>query len=96
MAFTKKTKARLVSALTRKSLADEFEARAASPAACSAKLKAAIIAMMANKKAALEVIVALETAGNQVLSGPSHPNAARRLVDALCSKSAASEIDAQI
>jgi hypothetical protein len=96
MAFTKKTKARLVSALTRKNLADEFEAKAASPGACSAKLKAAIIAMMANKKAGLEVISALETAGNQTLSGPAHPNTLRRLVNALTRRDAAAEIDSQL
>jgi hypothetical protein len=94
--FTKDTKARLVSALTRKKLADEFEALAASPAACSAKLKAAIRAMMANKAAADEVVAALETGGMQSLSGPKHPNAARRLRDAMCRKSAADEIDAAI
>jgi hypothetical protein len=86
----------LVSALTRKKLADEFETLAAAPGACSKALKAAIVAMMANKAAALEVIAALETGGDQVLSGPKHPNAARRLRDALCRKSAADEIDSQI
>lgn len=94
--FTKDTKARLISALTRKSLADEFETLAAAPGLCSAKLKAAIKAMMANKAAADEVIAALETVGNQTLSGPAHPNAARRLRDALCRKKAADEIDSQI
>jgi len=96
MALTKDTKARLVSALTRKKLADEFEALAVTPGACSAKLKAAIKAMMCNKAAANEVIAALETGGNQVLSGPANPNAARRLRDALCRKKAADEIDGQI
>jgi hypothetical protein len=96
MALTKDTKARLVSALTRKSLADEFEAKTVTPGACSAKLKAAIKAMMCNKAASDEVIAALETAGNQTLSGPKHPNAARRLRDALCRKKAADEIDALI
>jgi hypothetical protein len=94
--LTAKTKARLVSALTRKSLADEFEAKAASPAPLSAKLKAAILAMMCNRAASNEVVAALETGGNQVLSGPGHPNAARRLRDALCRKSAADEVDSQI
>jgi hypothetical protein len=96
MALTKDTKARLVSALTRKSLADEFEALTITPGACSAKLKAAIRAMMCNKAAANEVIAALETAGNQVLSGPANPNAKRRLRDALCRTKAADEIDALI
>lgn len=96
MALTAKTKARLVSALTRKSLANEFEAKMDAPGAISAKLKAAIIAMMCNKAAALEVISALETGGNQALSGPRSPNAARRLRNALCRKSAADEIDAVI
>ena len=96
MAFTKDTKARLVSALTRKKLADEFESLAATPGLCSSALKKAIIAMMANKAAALEIINALQTAGNQTLSGPKHPNAARRLRDALCRKKAADEIDSQI
>jgi hypothetical protein len=94
--FTKDTKARLVSALTRKSLADEFEAKASSPGAISAKLKASILAMMCNKAAANEVIAALQTGGNQVLSGPHSPNALRRLVDAMCRKSAAAEIDSII
>lgn len=94
--LTSKTYARLKSALTRKSLADEFQALAAVPGACSAKLKAAIIAMMANKAAGNEVINALETGGNQTLSGPANPNAARRLRDALCRKDAADEIDGQI
>lgn len=94
--LTAKTKARLTSALTRKALANEFEALLASPAAPSAKLKAAIIAMMCNKAAALEVITALSTGGNQTLSGPRHPNAARRLRDAMASKAAADEIDAQL
>lgn len=96
MALTAKTKARLVSALTRKSLANEFEAKMDAPGAISAKLKAAIIAMMCNKAAALEVINALQTGGDQALSGPTHPNAKRRLVNALCRKSAADEIDAVI
>ena len=96
MAFTKDTKARLVSALTRKKLADEFETLSITPGACSAKLKAAIKAMMCNKAAANEVIAALETAGNQALSGPKSPNAARRLRDAMCRKKAADEIDAAI
>lgn len=94
--FTKDTKARLVSALTRKKLADEFEALATSPGVCSAKLKAAIQAMMCDKAASDEVIAALETAGNQVLSGPKHPNAARRLQNAMCRKKAADEIDSII
>ena len=94
--FSKDTKARLVSALTRKNLADEFESRASSPGPLSAKLKAAIKTMMCNKDAANELIKALETAGHQILSGPEHPNAARRLRDALCRKSAADEIAAQI
>lgn len=92
--LSKSTYARLKSALTRKSLADEFEALLTAPAAPSAKLKAAIRAMMASKKAADEVISALATAGNQTLSGPAHPNAKKRLELALCRKSAAQEIDA--
>lgn len=96
MAFTKDTKARLVSALTRKKLADEFETLAVTPGTCSLALKRAIIAMMANKAAALEIINALQTAGNQTLTGPKNPNAARRLRDALCRKKAADEIDAAI
>jgi hypothetical protein len=91
--FTKDTKARLVSALTRKKLADEFEALATSPGVCSAKLKAAIKAMMCNKAASDEVINALQTGGNQTLSGPRNPNAARRLINALCRKKAADEIN---
>lgn len=99
--LSKDTKARLKSALTRKSLADEFEARALSPAPCSAKLKAAVRAMICHKKAADEIIAALETVGNQTLSGRStrdlaSPNAARRLRDAMCRKAAADEIDALI
>lgn len=94
--FTKDTKARLISALANKKLADEFEAKAAAWGPISAKLKAAIKAMMANKAASDEVIAALETAGDQVLSGPKHPNALRRLRNALCRKKAADEIDSQI
>ena len=98
MSLTKDTKARLVSALTRKNLADEFEAKMTTPGSLSAKLKAAIRAMMANKKAADEVVAALETPGDQTLSGSStvaasSPNAAKRLLDALCRKKAAKEID---
>lgn len=94
--LTVKTKARLTSALTRKALANEFEALLASPATPSAKLKAAIISMMANKAAALELISALSTGGHQVLSGPAKPNAARRLRDAMAQKAAADEIAAQL
>ena len=96
MALTAKTKARLVSALTRKALANEFEARAAAPGPISAKLKAAIISMMANKAAGNEVINALQTGGNQVLSSKLPPKAAIRLRNALTRKAAADEIDAQI
>lgn len=96
MALTAKTKARLVSGLTRKALANEFEAAMTTPAPLSAKLKAAIISMMANKAAGNEVINALQTGGNQVLSGPRNPNAARRLRNGLTRKSAADEIDAVI
>jgi hypothetical protein len=95
--LTSKTYARLKSALTRKSHADEFQALVATPGMPSAKLKAAILSMMCNKKASDEIINALATGGNQVLShGPAQPNAARRLRDALCRKSAADEIDAII
>jgi hypothetical protein len=95
--FTKETKARLIAALTRKSLADEFEAKAATPGTISKKLKDAILAMMGNKKAAAEVVAALETAGNQELTGPKHQNnAITRLQAALTRKKAASEIDDQI
>jgi hypothetical protein len=94
--LSKDTFARLKSALTRKSLALEFQALVASPGAASAKLKAAILAMMCNKKASDEVIHALQTGGNQVLSGPKAPNAARRFLNAMCRKAAAKEIDDQI
>lgn len=92
--LTKNTYARLKSALIRKSLADEFQALLTTPGTPSVKLAAAIKAMMANKKAANEIIVALSTAGNQTLSGPANPNAKRRLINALCRKTAADEIDA--
>ena len=92
MSLSKNAKARLTSALTRKSLSDEFEAKITTPGAVSAKLKAAIVAMMCNKAAANEVINALQTGGHQVLSGPSHPNAARRFRDAICNKAAADEV----
>jgi hypothetical protein len=96
MSLTSKTYAHLKSALTRKSLTDEFQAAITTPAPLSAKLKAAIIAMMANKAAGNEVINALQTGGHQVLSGPKNPNAARRFRDAMCNKAAADEISALI
>ena len=92
MALTKQSKARLVSGLTRKGLADEFEAAMTTPAPLSAKLKAAIIAMMANKEAALELITALESVGAEKLSGPAKPNAKKRLENAVTSKKASAEI----
>ena len=96
MALTAKSKARLVSGLTRKGLADEFEAAMDTPAPLSAKLKAAIIAMMANKAAAQELIAALESVGAEVLSGPAKPNAKKRLENAVTSKKASAEIQAAL
>ena len=93
MALSVKAKARLVSALTRKGLADEFEAAMETPAPLSAKLKAAIIAMMANKAAAQELITALESIPAEVLSGPANPNAKRRLRNAMTRVDAAQEIE---
>ena len=96
MPLTAKTKARLITGLTRKALANEFDLKMTTPGPISAKLKAAIISMMANKAAGNEIINALQTGGNQVLSGPKHPNAKRRLLNALTRKSAADEIDVVI
>lgn len=101
MSLSKKTKAHLISALTRKGLANEFEALLTTPAVPSTHLQAAIIAAMGNKAAGKEVIAALQTGGHQVLSGSStrdkaSPNAFRRFLDALCSKSASDEIDPQM
>lgn len=92
--LTSNTKARLKSALTRSALADEFEALLTAPAVPSARLSAAIRAMMANKAAGDEVIAALTSGSAQTLSGPAHPNAARRLRNAMTRKSAADEIAA--
>ena len=94
--LSKDTYARLKSMLTRKSLADEFQSLVSSPGAPSSKLKAAILSAMCNKKAANELVSSLSTAGLQPLSGPKHPNAARRFRDAMCRKSAADEIANQI
>lgn len=88
MALTAKAKARLVSALTRVGLANEFEAAMTTPAPLSAKLKAAILSMMARKDAALELIAALETVGAQPLS----KDADIRLTNAVTRKKAAKEI----
>ena len=92
-----KTYAHLKAMLTRATLADEFQALLSAPGVPSAKLQAAILAAMANKAAANEVIAALQTAGLQALSGnpvEGHrsPNAARRLVDALANLAAEQEI----
>lgn len=96
MALTAKSKARLVSGLTRKGLANEFEAAMTTPAPLSAPLKAAIISMMANKAAALELIAALESVGAEKLSGPAKPNAKKRLENAVTSKKASAEIQAAL
>ena len=90
--LTTKTYARLKSMLTRKVLADEFQALLVTPAVPSAKLQRAIVVALANKAAANEIINLLTVGGPVVLSGPAEPNAHRRLIDAICSKVAAAEI----
>ena len=86
--LTSKTKKRLTNALTRKSLADELEAALASHAPLSAKLKRAIIVALANSKAGLELISAVETAGAQSLSLDTK----RRIIAELASKEAGNEV----
>ena len=89
--LTVKTKKRLINALTRKTFADELETKLAASAPLSAKLKTAIISAMANKKAALSFIAAVETAGVQALT----LDAQRRIVDAMAQKVAGNEVIAQ-
>jgi len=96
-----KTKRRLSQMLTRKKLADEFEALLAAPAAPSKALKAAILSAMANKAAADEINAALAAGGVQALSGnPKNgirsPNAARRFLDGIARSAEASEIRSQL
>lgn len=90
MPLTTRAKARLVSALTRKVLADEFEAALDTPAPLSAKLKAAIIAAMAKKAPALELIAAMESVGPEALS----LDAKRRLTNAFTRKVAEAQVEA--
>lgn len=90
--LSKHTKLRLLRALGRKSLLEEFESKLATPGPLSSKLKNAILYMMGHKRAAEELIQLLETSGVQQLSGPHHPNAKRRLELALLSKKAAQEV----
>lgn len=89
--LTVKTKKRLINALTRKKLADELEAALAAHAPLSAKLKRAIEVALANKKAALSLISAVETAGAQSLS----LDAKRRIIQELASKTAGNEVISQ-
>lgn len=91
--LSKHTIYRLVLALKSKKLAEEFESKLFSPAPLSSKLKNAILYMMANKKAAEELIYALENAGSQSLTKYVHPNARRRLELALNSRKALQEIE---
>lgn len=86
-----KTKKRLTNALTRKSLADELEAALASAAPLSAKLKNAIKIALASKKAANDLIDAVETAGAQSLDLDTK----RRIITELASKAAGDEVIAQ-
>lgn len=89
--LTAKTKKRLINALTRKSLADELEAALASAAPLSAKLKNAIKIALASKKAANDLIDAVETAGAQ----PLDLDTKRRIIAELASKAAGDEVIAQ-
>jgi hypothetical protein len=97
--LTSKTYSRLKQMLTRKVLADEFQALLSVRGMPSKKLQGAIRAAMANKAAANEIIHALQVSSPNSLSGRStrdnaSPNAARRLRDALASKAADAEIEA--
>ena len=86
--LTLKTKRRLTNALTRKTLADELEAALASAKPLSAKLKNAIKVALASKKAADDLIKAVETAGAQSLGMDTK----RRIIVELSSKEAGQEI----
>lgn len=90
--LTTKTKTRLVNALTRKTLADEMEAKMISAAPLSAKLKRAIEVAMANKAAAKSVIAAIETGGAQSIS----VDAKRRSVQMMARAVAGNELIAAV
>ena len=90
--LTTKTKTRLVNALTRKTLADEMEAKMISAAPLSVKLKRAIEVAMANKAAAKSVIAAIETGGAQSIS----VDAKRRSVQMMAQAVAGNELIAAV
>lgn len=90
--LTTKTKTRLVNALTRKTLADEMEAKMISAAPLSTKLKRAIEVAMANKAAAKSVIAAIETGGAQSIS----VDAKRRSVQMMAQAVAGNELIAAV
>lgn len=86
--LTSKTKKRLTNALTRKALADELETALASARPLSVKLKRAIEVALASKKAATDLIKAVETAGAQALGLDTK----RRIVQEMADKKAGNEI----
>lgn len=86
--LTDKTKKRLTNALTRKGLADELEAALVSAKPLSAKLKRALEVALASKKAALDLIAAVETAGAQALKLDTK----RRITQEMASKTAGQEV----
>jgi hypothetical protein len=85
--LTKKTKQRLTNALTRKTLADEFEAKLTTPGALSSKLKRAIEVAFASKAAALDIIAKLQ-------SGPGalKKDTKARILAEMAEKKAANEV----
>lgn len=86
-----KTKVRLTNALTRKSLADELEAALVSATPLSSKLRNAIKIALASKKAATDLIDAVESAGSQSLDMDTK----RRIIVELASKEAGNELIAK-
>lgn len=89
--LSSKTKKRLINALTRKKWADELESALAAHAPLSAALKRAIEVALASKKAAQDLIVAVETAGAQSIKLDTK----RRITQELASKSAGQEVISQ-
>ena len=90
--LTVKTKTRLVNALTRKTLADEMEAKMITAAPLSVRLKRAIEVAMASKAAAKSVIDAIETGGAQSIS----VDAKSRSVEMMAQKVAGNELIATV
>ena len=85
--LSKKTKQRLVLAMTRKSLADELEAKMDSAAPLSAKLKRAIEVALASKKAAQDLIAVVEAG-----SGSLKKDTQARIIQEMAQKAAGQEV----